>query len=113
MRDLMQPTSGRGKYEGELQLVERLHELSGDGSWTDDELFDESFGWWGLFTDLTSEAVGGNIGDTKAVILHESNNGFVSGEYFASDGDAKARWAELQREYGESDDGVDDDEDEG
>lgn len=96
-RDLMAPYPHPGKYEGEPLLAEKLDELD-----PDEELGDvEGFGNYRLYLGLTSQELGGNIGRTKAAILHTDSQGFVSGEYFNSDAAAKREWQKIEEEYEE------------
>jgi hypothetical protein len=107
-RDLMKETDEPGKFEGEPLLTEILWDLGGDEDLGDSE----SFGFYALYLGLTAKEVGGSIGSTRAAILHEGSQGFVTGSYYDSDADAQRAWEALERDYdeflGESED--DDDE---
>jgi hypothetical protein len=87
-----------GKFEGEINLTEKLYELSLD-SGQDEEISDEGFGHYMLFVDLDKDAELGDLEGTKAGILHTSDQGFVSGFYFDTVREARERWAELERDY--------------
>jgi hypothetical protein len=99
--DLMAPNEELGKFEGEPLLTEILWNLVLEGS-ADEELGEsEDFGAYALFLHLKGSEVNGDIGDTKAAILFENSQGFVSGTYYDSIAEARDEWDRLEDEYDE------------
>jgi hypothetical protein len=87
-----------GKFEGEINLTERLYELSLE-SGQDEELGDvDTFGHYMLFTGLDNGEFG-HLGGIKAAILHTGSSGFVGGTYYEDEGEARQVWAKLEEEY--------------
>lgn len=102
MDNLLHPTRGPGKFEGQLQLTERLYEMLLEGG-ADDEMgsVDQNGEAYSLFLGLTSKEVGGHIGTIRAAILCEDSQGFVSGRYFDTDAEAETAWKRIGEEIGE------------
>jgi hypothetical protein len=99
--DLFEPYGQPGKFEGEPLLTEVLWIVVLEGG-ADEELGEsESFGSYALLTGLDGSELGGDIGDTKAAILSENSQGFVSGEYYDSAEEAREAWEEIESEYDE------------
>jgi hypothetical protein len=87
-----------GKFEGELNLTERLYEMSLEFGQTDDCGSVEDIGWHCLFTELDKADLG-DLDGVVAAILSEDSQGFVSATYFETEADARAAWQDLQTEY--------------
>lgn len=82
-----------GKYEGELNLTERLDSEGGDvecGSV-------ETFGHYQLFLRLDSDESLGDLDGIVAGILHTDSQGFVYGEYYTTEAEAKRKWARIEK----------------
>lgn len=108
--DLMEPTDELGKFEGEPKLTEVLWNLVLEGS-ADEELGEsEDFGAYALFLHLKRSEFPGNIGDTKAAIVFENSQGFVSGTFYDSVSEARDAWDEIAAEYDQFMNEIEDDE---
>jgi len=88
-----------GKYEGELNLCEKLDRLGGEG-WASEELGDaESFGYYQLFLGLADDPELGNLDGIAAAILETNSQGFVTAVYYDTEAKAKEAWARLEEDY--------------
>lgn len=94
-KNLLAPTRGPGKFEGELELCRVLYDFSLDSGQDEDIGAVDEGGYYMLFLGLTAKEVGGNIGGIKAAILEENEQGFVSASYYDSDVEAQAAWNAL------------------
>lgn len=101
MKNLLHPTRGPGKFEGQLQLAEKLYELTLEGG-ADDSMgsVDENGEAYDLFLRLTSKELGGHIGTIRAAILCEDEQGFVTGRYFDTNDEAEEAWERIAEEIG-------------
>lgn len=98
MNPLLQPYPHLGKYEGELNLTERLD----TSPVADAEIGDvESFGHYQLFTGLDQDTDLGDLGNIAGAILETQSQGFVTATYYVSSHDARQAWQCLEREWEE------------
>lgn len=92
--DPLAPYAYPGRYEGELNLAAILD--SSDGA--DDTCYEpgEGNGSYSLYLDLERDPdLAGRIGTTRAALLHESSQGFVTATYFDSNADARAEFDRI------------------
>ena len=103
---------GLGKFDTMLDSF--LWTAALDGG-PDEELGEvEGFGWYGLMIGDLLEAAGRvakeegdelteeereEMAATKAVIMSEDNQGFVSMDYFEDEKEAREKWAEIEAGY--------------
>ena len=112
-KNLLDPVSGPGKFEGELELARVLYDFSLDSGQDEDVGAVDEGGYFMLFLGLTPKEVGGKIGKIKAAIVEEDSQGFVSASYYESDAEAQSAWDEIVDSFqGDGDDDVLDEEDE-
>lgn len=104
MVDFSEVEKGPGKFEGEVLLCRALYNSGAD----EEADVGDGFGWYGLYLDIRPEDMGGRWdaeGFIGAAILHESENGFVSATYYASNDDAERAWGKIVKEIeGEQED---------
>lgn len=91
--------TGPGKYEGEITLTARLDELDNEGMATANIGDVDTFGYYALFSDLTSALVGGYIGSYVGAILHTGSSGFVTATYYDTPEATREAWSEVERSY--------------
>jgi hypothetical protein len=111
-RNLMDRETGSGKFEGEVKLTRRLHEMDEDDEIGDAESASGNHRLYLRLSDSDFDP-GETIGPTRAAILTENADGFVFGRYFESDDAAQAAWDKLveqeESEFTGDDDDFDDD----
>lgn len=88
-----------GRFEGELNLTERLDQLLGEWGGATDGVGDEGFGEYHLFTDLNTVEELGDLGGITAAILHYNEQGFVTGHYYTIADEAQAAWTVVEHDY--------------
>lgn len=83
-----------GKYEAELNLTAHLD----SEGFSDEECGDvETFGHYQLFLRLDSDESLGDLDGIVAGILHTDSQGFVYGEYYMTEAEAKRKWARIEK----------------
>jgi hypothetical protein len=87
-----------GKFEGEINLTEKLYELSMD-SGQDEEIGDEGFGYYMLFEGLDKDSELGHLEGIVSAILRLTDQGFVEGTYYEDAEYARKAWRHLEGQY--------------
>lgn len=89
-----------GKFEGEINLTEKLYDISLDGG-EDESIGDaDTFGHYMLFTDLDKDTeTFGDLGGIVAAILETSSQGFVTGHYYENEQEALQDFSRLSDDW--------------
>jgi hypothetical protein len=87
-----------GKFEGEPNLTEKLYDVFMDGG-ADEEIGDEGFGNYLLFTDLDKDSELGHLEGIVAAILRLTDQGFVEGTYYEDMEYARKVWRNLEKQW--------------